>query len=73
MVVEILQRINHVACHSAFKFARFSFAFSTSNFQHAERECKIYDTTVAKPSLKIARSSLSIFFIIASIRLAFES
>ena len=37
------------------------------------REFKIYDATVAKTSLKIASSSLSIFFIIMSICLTFES
>ena len=37
------------------------------------REFKIYDATVAKTSLKIASASLSIFFVIVSIYLTFES
>ena len=37
------------------------------------RELKIYDVTVAKTLFKIASSSLSIFFFVMSICLAFES
>ena len=37
------------------------------------REFKIYDATVAKTSLKIASSSLSIFFVIISVCVTFES
>ena len=37
------------------------------------REFEIYDATLAKTSLKIVSSSLSIFFIIMSICLTFES
>ena len=37
------------------------------------REFKIYDATVAKTSLKIASSSLSIFFVIISVCLTFGS
>ena len=47
-------------------------AFSDSQGSH-NREFKIYDATVAKTSLKIASSSLSIFYIIMSICLTFES
>ena len=36
------------------------------------REFEIYDATVAKTSLKIARSSLSIFFAIISVCVTFE-
>ena len=36
------------------------------------RELKIYDATVAKTSLKIASSSLSIFFVIISVCLTFK-
>ena len=37
------------------------------------REIEIYDATVAKMSLIIARSSLSIFFAIISVCVTFES
>ena len=37
------------------------------------REFKIYDATVAKTSLKIACSSFSIYFVIMSVFLTFES
>ena len=37
------------------------------------REFKIYDATIAKTSLKIASSSLSIFFVIVSVCVTFES
>ena len=37
------------------------------------REFKIYDATVAKTSLKIASSSLSVFFVIISVCVTFES
>ena len=37
------------------------------------REFKIYDATVGKTSLKIASSSLSIFFVIISVCVTFES
>ena len=37
------------------------------------REFKLYDATVAKTSLKIASSSLSIFFVIISVCVTFES
>ena len=37
------------------------------------REFKIYDATVAKTSLKIARSSFSIYFATISVCLTFES
>ena len=37
------------------------------------REFKIYDAMVAKTSLKIASSSLSIFFAIISVCVTFES
>ena len=37
------------------------------------REFKIYDATVAKTSLKIASSSLSIFFVIISVCVTFNS
>ena len=70
MVVESLQRISHVACHSAFKFARFSFAFSTSDMQRGS----VKSTTRRWRKRRFfARSSLCILFIIVSIRLAFES
>ena len=39
----------------------------------AIREFKIYDATVAKTSLKIARSSFSIYFVIMSVCLTFDS
>ena len=37
------------------------------------REFKIYDATATKTSLKIASSSLSIFFVIISVCVTFES
>ena len=37
------------------------------------REFKIYDVTVAKTSLKIASSSFSIYSVIMSVCLTFES
>ena len=37
------------------------------------REFKIYDATVAKTSLKIASSSFSIYSVIMSVCLTFES
>ena len=37
------------------------------------REFKIYDSTVAKTSLKIASSSFSVYFAIMSVCLTFES
>ena len=42
-------------------------------FFHFTRKFKIYDAMGAKTSLKIARSSLYIFFVIMSICLTFES
>ena len=42
-------------------------------FSSTNREFKIYDATVAKTSLKIASSGLSIFFVIISVCVTFES
>ena len=47
-------------------------SFTDMNGSH-NREFKIYDATVAKTSLKIASSSFSIYSVIMSVCLTFES
>ena len=55
------------------KFVGFLLLSSSGLLKLPNREFKIYDVTVTKTSLKIASSSLSIFFVIISVCVTFES